>query len=51
MTLYRFAGDAFKGQANGEGIQSFGRTWQWPPPRRRAARPHPAPAPTTTDPS
>jgi predicted lipoprotein with Yx(FWY)xxD motif len=25
--LYRFAGDSAKGQANGEGIQSFGGTW------------------------
>jgi predicted lipoprotein with Yx(FWY)xxD motif len=25
--LYRFAGDASKGQANGEGIQTFGGTW------------------------
>jgi predicted lipoprotein with Yx(FWY)xxD motif len=25
--LYRFAGDASKGQANGEGLQSFGGTW------------------------
>ena len=25
--LYRFAGDSSKGQANGEGIKSFGGTW------------------------
>ena len=25
--LYRFAGDSAKGQANGEGISSFGGTW------------------------
>jgi predicted lipoprotein with Yx(FWY)xxD motif len=25
--LYRFAGDSAKGQANGDGIQSFGGTW------------------------
>jgi predicted lipoprotein with Yx(FWY)xxD motif len=25
--LYRFAGDAARGQANGDGIQSFGGTW------------------------
>jgi predicted lipoprotein with Yx(FWY)xxD motif len=25
--LYRFAGDSAKGQANGEGIKSFGGTW------------------------
>jgi predicted lipoprotein with Yx(FWY)xxD motif len=27
MPLYRFAGDSAKGQANGEGINSFGGTW------------------------
>jgi hypothetical protein len=27
MPLYRFAGDSAKGQANGEGIKSFGGTW------------------------
>ena len=25
--LYRFSGDSAKGQANGEGIQTFGGTW------------------------
>jgi len=51
MTLYRFAGDGFKGLANAEGVQSFGRTWQWRAQKRRAARPHPAPAASATDPS
>jgi predicted lipoprotein with Yx(FWY)xxD motif len=27
LPLYRFSGDGAKGQANGEGIQSFGGTW------------------------
>jgi predicted lipoprotein with Yx(FWY)xxD motif len=27
MPLYRYAGDSAKGQANGEGIKSFGGTW------------------------
>ncbi len=27
MPLYRFAGDTAKGQANGEGLMSFGGTW------------------------
>jgi predicted lipoprotein with Yx(FWY)xxD motif len=27
MPLYRFSGDHAKGQANGEGIESFGGTW------------------------
>jgi predicted lipoprotein with Yx(FWY)xxD motif len=31
--LYRFAGDSAKGQANGEGIQSFGGTWHAMPAR------------------
>jgi predicted lipoprotein with Yx(FWY)xxD motif len=25
--LYRYAGDASKGEANGEGLQDFGGTW------------------------
>jgi predicted lipoprotein with Yx(FWY)xxD motif len=29
--LYRFVGDSAKGQANGEGIQSFGGTWHATP--------------------
>jgi predicted lipoprotein with Yx(FWY)xxD motif len=29
--LYRFAGDSAKGQANGDGIQSFGGTWHATP--------------------
>lgn len=27
LPLYRYAGDSAKGQANGEGIESFGGTW------------------------
>jgi predicted lipoprotein with Yx(FWY)xxD motif len=29
--LYRYAGDASKGQANGEGIKTFGGTWHATP--------------------
>lgn len=31
--LYRFAGDSAAGQANGEGIQTFGGTWHAMPAR------------------
>ena len=59
MPLYRFAGDTAKGQANGEGLMSFGGTWhavtssahpitsptgETNPPNP----PSPAPAPTPT---
>jgi predicted lipoprotein with Yx(FWY)xxD motif len=27
LPLYRFSGDSAKGEANGEGIKSFGGTW------------------------
>jgi predicted lipoprotein with Yx(FWY)xxD motif len=56
IPLYRFSGDSAKGQANGNGIKSFGGTWHAvtakaatsaPAP---AAAPAPAPAPTTTNP-
>jgi predicted lipoprotein with Yx(FWY)xxD motif len=48
--LYRFAGDSAKGQANGEGIQSFGGTWHVvaakAPSGASAPAPTPAPEPT-----
>jgi predicted lipoprotein with Yx(FWY)xxD motif len=44
MPLYRFTGDSAKGQANGEGLSSFGGTWH---AVRAAAHPAPVPPPTT----
>jgi hypothetical protein len=65
MPLYRFAGDRAKGEANGEGLHSFGGTWHvltsshaagttstTPAPASAPATPAPAtPAPATTQPS
>jgi predicted lipoprotein with Yx(FWY)xxD motif len=54
--LYRFAGDSGKGQANGEGIVSFGGTWHaarattTPAPGAPATPPMPSPAPTGPSP-
>ena len=55
--LYRFAGDTSAGSANGQGITSFGGTWQAatatsaatsaPPATSRAATPTTAPAATS----
>jgi predicted lipoprotein with Yx(FWY)xxD motif len=46
LPLYRFAGDSAKGQANGEGITSFGGTWHVVPAKAgAAAAPTPTPAP------
>jgi predicted lipoprotein with Yx(FWY)xxD motif len=42
LPLYRFSGDSAKGQANGEGITSFGGTWHVVPAKAGAAA-----APTT----
>jgi predicted lipoprotein with Yx(FWY)xxD motif len=56
IPLYRFAGDSAKGQANGNGIQSFGGTWHAVTAKPASAAPAPAPmpapapAPTTTNP-
>ena len=53
MPLYRFAGDSAKGQANGEGIMTFGGTWHAvtseahpTSPAMKEAVKEPAPAPT-----
>ena len=45
LPLYRFAGDASKGQANGEGIQSFGGTWHAVTAKGSSGAAAPAPAP------
>ncbi len=55
MPLYRFAGDTAKGQANGEGLMSFGGTWHavtssskpaGTPTGESKPAPSPSPAPT-----
>ena len=55
MPLYRFAGDTAKGQANGEGLMSFGGTWHAvrssskptaAPTGESKPAPSPSPAPT-----
>lgn len=53
MPLYRFAGDTAKGQANGEGLTSFGGTWhavtssaQSPASPMGESKPAPAPSPS-----
>jgi predicted lipoprotein with Yx(FWY)xxD motif len=52
--LYRFAGDSAKGQANGDGIQSFGGTWHAVtakvPTTTSAPAPTPAPTPDPSNP-
>jgi predicted lipoprotein with Yx(FWY)xxD motif len=48
LPLYRFAGDSAKGQANGDGIQSFGGTWH--AVTAKATTTTSAPAPTPTNP-
>jgi predicted lipoprotein with Yx(FWY)xxD motif len=48
MPLYRFTGDSTKGQANGEGIKSFGGTWH---AAKAAAHAQSTPPPTTSTPS
>lgn len=46
MPLYTFVGDSAKGQANGEGIKSFGGTWHTVPATvTQTMTPAPAPAP------
>jgi predicted lipoprotein with Yx(FWY)xxD motif len=48
MPLYTFAGDSARGQANGEGIKSFGGTWHTVPATvTQTTTPAPAPVPTT----
>jgi predicted lipoprotein with Yx(FWY)xxD motif len=46
--LYRFAGDSAKGQANGNGIQSFGGTWHAVTAKASTSATSPAPAPGPT---
>jgi predicted lipoprotein with Yx(FWY)xxD motif len=48
MPLYRFTGDSAKGQANGEGIRSFGGTWHTVKSAARAPSTPPATTPPTT---
>ena len=48
--LYRYAGDASKGDVNGDGIQSFGGTWHMLPARTTSASATPTPAPTYVPP-
>jgi predicted lipoprotein with Yx(FWY)xxD motif len=48
MALYRFSGDSAKGQANGEGIVSFGGTWH--AVKAQASSPS-APPPTAAPPT
>jgi predicted lipoprotein with Yx(FWY)xxD motif len=45
LPLYRFSGDSAKGQANGEGIVSFGGTWHVVPAKSGSGAAAPAPAP------
>ena len=47
--LYRFSGDATKGQANGEGIVSFGGTWH--AARARTSAPSTPMTPSTPSPT
>jgi predicted lipoprotein with Yx(FWY)xxD motif len=51
IPLYRYAGDGAKGQANGEGIQSFGGTWHAVTAKAPSGASSPAPTPTPTPPS
>jgi predicted lipoprotein with Yx(FWY)xxD motif len=42
VPLYRFSGDSGKGEANGEGIKSFGGTWHAVPAQTKAMAPAPS---------
>lgn len=50
LPLYRFSGDSAKGQANGDGIQSFGGTWHAVTARASSGTAAPAPAPAPSNP-
>jgi predicted lipoprotein with Yx(FWY)xxD motif len=60
LPLYRFSGDHAKGEANGQGIHSFGGSWHVLPASTTpsapttqtepASTPYPTPAPTPTPP-
>jgi predicted lipoprotein with Yx(FWY)xxD motif len=47
LPLYRFSGDSRKGEANGEGLQSFGGTWHAVPAAPGSSAPTPSATPTT----
>jgi predicted lipoprotein with Yx(FWY)xxD motif len=51
MPLYRFAGDHAKGEANGEGLHSFGGAWHVLAISHAAGKTPPAPAPATPAPA
>jgi predicted lipoprotein with Yx(FWY)xxD motif len=51
MPVYRFAGDSAKGQANGEGIKSFGGTWHAVKAQAKSTAQPGTQAPTTSTPS
>jgi predicted lipoprotein with Yx(FWY)xxD motif len=46
LPLYRFSGDHGKGEANGEGLQSFGGTWHAVPAAPGSNAPTPSATPT-----
>ena len=46
LPLYRFSGDHGKGEANGEGLQSFGGTWHAVPAAPGSSAPAPSATPT-----
>jgi predicted lipoprotein with Yx(FWY)xxD motif len=48
LPLYRFSGDGAKGEANGEGIESFGGTWHAVTAAPSAAATPATPTPTPT---
>jgi predicted lipoprotein with Yx(FWY)xxD motif len=50
MPLYRFAGDNAKGQANGDGIKSFGGTWHAVKAQTKSTAQPGTPPPTTSTP-
>jgi predicted lipoprotein with Yx(FWY)xxD motif len=50
IPLYRFVGDSAKGNANGEGLQSFGGTWHVVTAKPSGTAVAPMPAPATTNP-
>jgi predicted lipoprotein with Yx(FWY)xxD motif len=50
MPLYRFAGDSVKGQANGEGIKTFGGTWHAVPAETHSTNTSPATTPAPASP-
>ena len=51
LPLYRFSGDSAKGQANGDGIKSFGGRWHVVPAKPAQAPPPAMSAPSPPSPS